>query len=98
MLVKKMNDDLLGGVADFKQFVSIFVVVNEGCLQVHSAGTDSRYSILLKHMLRNSCVLIPQIYILSDLIDFWIKLSVFLEVLYLGQLPVKTALADGSIL
>lgn len=93
-----MDDDLLGGISYFEQFVSIFVVVNEGCVQVRSAGTDGRYSILLKHIFRNSCVLISQVYILCDLIDFWIKLSVFLEVLNLGQFPIKTALADGSIL
>lgn len=67
-----MDDDLLGSVTYFKQFVSIFVVVNEGCLQVGSACTDGRYSIFFEQILRNSRVLIAQVYILCDLVNLGI--------------------------
>jgi hypothetical protein len=93
-----MDDNLLGGISYFEQFVSVLGVVNVRRLQMIPAGTDCSYSIMFKYMLGNSCILISQINIWGDLINLRIQLSKLLKILYLCELPIEAPFTDGRIL
>ena len=94
-LLKVLLDSLFGKILDFETFISKMLISNKRSIKMSSTGHNSSNLPLLQNLFWSGSILIPQIDMFINLINFWKLISpCILEMLHQFDLLVHTFLAN----